>query len=176
MFMLFMFIVVSMAGTVAQGSVGLVRTHLTANLTSVGTTINVADTTGFPSTGMIDIEGEHIGYSSKTATTFVGSVVNPLTRGTSDTTAAAHAENVQVATIEAMMINTTMNYRLAVLADPTGALSFLQFPIQILQILGDFMFLPLNFLGTDLEILTIVWAVFGIGLLVTIILSIARRV
>lgn len=49
-------------------------TRLTAALTGGETTINVASTTGFPSTGTIIYNGTEIAYTAKTATTFtVGS-------------------------------------------------------------------------------------------------------
>ena len=55
-------------------------------LNSASTTINVADTTGFTTTGTILIDSEVITYSGKTSTSFTG-----CTRGTSQSLAANHA-------------------------------------------------------------------------------------
>jgi len=55
------------------------------------TTITVDSTTGFPTTGTIDIDSELITYTGKTGTDFTGCV-----RGTNGTTAASHLDNAIV--------------------------------------------------------------------------------
>lgn len=60
-------------------------TWLTGNLATSGTTITVASTDGFASSGTVHIGDEAIAYTGKTSTTFTG-----CTRGTWDTTALAH--------------------------------------------------------------------------------------
>mgnify|MGYP003632680065 FL=1 len=67
-------------------------TTLDGALTDSATTVTVASTTGFTSTGVIFILGEQISYTGITSTTFTG-----CTRGANSTTAAAHASGVQVA-------------------------------------------------------------------------------
>jgi len=73
-------------------------------LNSSSTTINVVSTTGFPAAGSILIDAELITYSGVTATSFTG-----CTRGTSQTTAATHAQR-QVApfSITASISTTTL--------------------------------------------------------------------
>lgn len=73
-------------------------------LNSSSTTINVASTTGFSAAGSILIDAELITYTGVTATSFTG-----CTRGTSQTTAATHAQR-QVApfSITASISATTM--------------------------------------------------------------------
>lgn len=67
-------------------STAIGQTRITvSNITNVSTTITVASTSQFGSSGTICIDSEQITYSSKTPTTFVG-----CTRGTGGTTAAAH--------------------------------------------------------------------------------------
>lgn len=61
------------------------ETALTADLTTSATTATVADTTGWPSSGVIHIDTEAIAYSGITATSFTG-----LTRGVWGTVAQAH--------------------------------------------------------------------------------------
>jgi|TARA_R110002073_G_scaffold2527_1_gene16597 hypothetical protein len=67
-------------------------TTLDGTLTDSATTITVASTTGFDSTGTLFILGEQATYTGTTSTSFTG-----CTRGANGTTAAAHASGVTVA-------------------------------------------------------------------------------
>ena len=62
---------------------GSITTTLNGGINASATTITVASTTSFPTSGTIDIDTELVTYSGKTATTFTG-----CTRGASGTTAA----------------------------------------------------------------------------------------
>lgn len=178
MFMAFMFLIVCIAGSVMAGYVDFSRTHLRTAIIATDTSIPVVSTEGFPSVGIIQIGTERVGYSSTTATTFDGSAAQPMLRGTGGTDAAAHSAGEQVATVEGAMMNTAANYHLAVLTDSSGLMAFVSKPLAFFQLIGSFFFLPLTFLGTDLQILTIFWAVIGIGMLVSLFISLAggRRV
>ena len=70
-------------------------TTLDGSLTDSATTITVASTTGFDSSGTIFIENEQITYTGTTSTTFTGA-----TRGANGTTAASHDSATQVAQFE----------------------------------------------------------------------------
>lgn len=70
-----------------------VSTTLNGDLTSSATTITVASTDGFLSSGTIAIENEKITYSGKTSTTFTG-----CTRGTGDSSAVSHSSGKGVYT------------------------------------------------------------------------------
>lgn len=180
MFMLFVWFIVSIAGGVMQGStVTMASTQLTANLTDAGTTINVTSTIGFPESGFIQIGSERIAYSNTTATTFAGTaVINPVVRGAQGTTAVAHQTGEVVRTLEASMLNNSINYKLAVLSDASGLMAFVTVPWTLISLLAEFFTLPLAFLGTDLQILTIFWAVLSIGIITSIAVTMAggRRV
>ena len=67
-------------------------TNLDGSLTDSATTITVNSTTGFSSSGTLHIANEQVTYTGTTSTTFTG-----VTRGANSTTAAAHADDVQVA-------------------------------------------------------------------------------
>tara|TARA_R100000654_G_scaffold73659_1_gene106733 strand:- start:170 stop:1108 length:939 start_codon:yes stop_codon:yes gene_type:complete len=67
-------------------------TNLDGSLTDSATTITVNSTTGFSSAGTLHIANEQVTYTGTTSTTFTG-----VTRGANSTTAAAHADDVQVA-------------------------------------------------------------------------------
>lgn len=72
-------------------AVNNLSTVLDGGITAGDTTITVADTTGFPSVGIITIDLEAIHYTGTTATTFTG-----CTRGFDGTTAAAHSDTQTV--------------------------------------------------------------------------------
>lgn len=178
MFMAFMFVIVCIAGSVMAGQIDFARTHLTADITATDTTITVVSTEGFPDTGIIVIGDERIGHSSTANTTFNGSLAQPMLRGTGGTDAVGHLINSQVTTVPGGMMNTAANYHIAVMADAAGLQAFIAKPLAFFQLIGSFLFLPLSFLGTDLQILTILWAVIGIGMTVSLFISLAggRRV
>jgi hypothetical protein len=69
-----------------------VTTTLNGTLNNSDTTITVASTTGFDSTGSIVIDTEEISYTGTTSTTFTG-----CTRGAGGTTATSHADTTTVA-------------------------------------------------------------------------------
>jgi len=176
--MVFMFLIVSTAGNVMAGEVDFARTRLTADITDTDTTITVASTNGFPDTGIIVILDERIGYASKTSTTFAGNPAQPLLRGTQSTDAVAHSSGERVSTVPGAMMNTAATYHIAVMADASGMLAFVAKSVSFFQLIGSFFFLPLRFLGTDLEILTVLWACVGIGVIIALFVALAggRRV
>lgn len=175
MFMVFMWVVVCLAGSVVQGYTDFARTALTADIAADTTVISVVDTTGFPETGIIILGNEHIAYSHTTANTFHGAAVRPLVRGAEGTTAAVHAAGSYVTTVPGGMLNSSAAYNIAVMADASGQLAFLSVPLAFLRLVGSFFFLPLAFLGTDLQILTVFWAVIGIGMIVAIAIQVIAR-
>lgn len=178
MFMMFVWLIVCLAGSVLSGQVDFVRTSLTAAINTTDVTINVRSTEGFPSTGILVIGDEHIAYSEKTATTFIGTIARPLVRGAEGTTAATHAINTQATTVAGGMMNASAAYNIAVIADSSGLQAFVSTPIAFFALLGGFFFLPITFLGTDLQILTFFWAVIGVGMIAAITIQMAggRRV
>ena len=174
-------------GGVMQGGGGVIATELTASINDSVTIIPVASTNGFP-TGASDdrsivIGSERITYlaAGVTATEF-GTVPNPVTRGATvegiGTEAAAHSDGSVVYTRQASRINQAMDHTIAVMSDASGLWGALTVGVAILQLLGQFFTAPMAFLGTDLAILTYIWAAFGIGALFSIGLSMAgsRRV
>lgn len=176
--MIFVWIMVSIAGGVVMGSVSVATTTLTATLAVDGDTITVASTDGFADTGFISIEDEQIGYSNKTADTFEGSVFNPVIRGANGTTAVAHSIGAMVRTLESSMLNQSLNYKMAIISDASGWMAFLTIPVAVLSLIGSFLILPISFLGTDLQILTYIWGALSIGILVSLGIAVAggRRV
>jgi len=123
-------------------------TTLNGNLTDSATTITVASTTGFATTGVLFILGEQVIYAGLTSTTFTG-----CTRGSNDTTAAAHASGVQVASftnggVPQFIVRTLdNNYLLYPLPDKqyTLAFDFFTFPDD-LTAHGDITTIPDRFL------------------------------
>lgn len=168
MFMVFVWMIVCIAGGVLQGSMVFATTTLTSAISDTDTTIPVASTEGFTKTGFVTIGDERIGHASKTDTTFVGGVVNPLLRGAGGTTAVAHSAGERVRTVESSMLNQSVGYKMAIITDASGILAFVTIPLALLSLLGSFFTLPLNFFGTDLEILAYLWTVLTIGILIAV--------
>ena len=161
-----------------SGQVVSVSTHLTANITDSDTTITVASTTGFPTPGIIVIEGERIAYCGTTGTTFKGGLVSPLVRGSGTSDAAAHSSGEAVRTVESALINSAVDYNISMISDATGLMAFIQVPVAIFNTIKTFIAAPFGFLGTDLVIITAIWGIAALGLVVSIMMSMVggRRV
>jgi hypothetical protein len=143
------------------------------------TSISVASTKGFPDAGIILIGDEQLTYPRKDATHFLGTaVVNPIIRGSGSTTAVTHAVNDAVRTKESWILNASIDYKIARLVDSAGAMGFIAAPVRLFDLLLTFFKLPLDFLGTDLAVLSYVWMVVAIGMIVGFIVTLAggRRV
>lgn len=177
-FFAFCFLIVVLAGSVIQGSVQVASTYLTADIDAVEDTINVGSTTGFPEPGMIVIGDERIAYSELTATTFDEKIAQPLVRGADDTTASVHSEGSRVRTVEGAMLNTSMTYNIALIADASGIWGAVTIGLALLRLIGSFLILPIGFLGTDLAIIGVIWYVMAAGMLISLGLALAggRRV
>ena len=180
MYMMWMFVVVSIAGNMAaSGQSGMTTTRLTANITDTETaSITVASTAGFPSAGIIVIGDEQITYADTNATHFLGTTFNPIVRGSADTEAVAHLANSSVRTKESSVLNASMDYKIARITDTAGVLGFVALPARLLDLVFTFFKLPLEFLGTDLAILTYIWMVVAVGMILGFVLQLAggRRV
>lgn len=177
-FFAFCFLIVVLAGGVVQGSVQVASTSLTADIDDDDVTINVSSTAGFQEPGIIVIGDERIAYSDLAATSFSGKIAQPLIRGAEDTEAVAHSEGARVRTVEGAMLNTSMSYNIALIADASGLWGAITMGLAILRLLGSFLILPIKFLGTDLAIIGVLWYVMAAGMLVSLGLALAggRRV
>jgi len=175
MFMLFMWLMVCLAGSVMAGSIASATTVLTSALSVDGSVVHVRSTEGFPNSGVISVGPESIAYSGKTATTFYGTATKPLLRGTSGTTATVHTVGTYVYTAPASLLNSIVAYNIIYLSNPEGVMAVVGVPIAFLQLLGGFFFLPLQFLGTDLQILAHLWIVIAFGMIVALAISLIGR-
>ncbi len=160
------------------GSMPFASTRLTANISDISSTIPVTSTNGFPRPGIIVIGDERIAYSGTSNSTFDGNPAQPLTRGSGGTIAVAHSSGATVRMIESSLINSSIDYNLAIIADVAGLQAFLTAPLAIFDIIKSFAVAPFAFLGTDLQILTILWGICFVGMLVSFFISMAggRRV
>ena len=108
----------SILAGIMEGGGGITTTRLTANLTDVATTIDVASTAGFLSSDYINIGNEKIRYTGKTNTTFTGA-----TRGWDGTDATTHSTSDKVYSDEAQVINSALGFNVASTGSTVGALS-----------------------------------------------------
>jgi len=161
-----------------MGDVPPASTILTVAIDADDDTISVASTEGFPEPGTIIIGDERIVYSDITGNDFGETLGKPLVRGAEDTTATSHAVGAGVRTPEGAMMNTTVTYNIAVIADASGIWAALTIGLAILRMLGSFMILPISFLGTDLAIIGIIWWCMVAGMIISLGLALAgaRRV
>lgn len=180
MFMIWMFVIVSIAGNIAaSGQVGITATRLTDNITANETaSIPVASTTGFPDSGIILIGDEQITYPDKDATHFLDTTFNAIVRGSADTNAVVHGVSATVRTKESYLLNASVDYKIARITDSAGVLSYVAMPFRLLDLVLTFFKLPLEFFGTDLAILTYLWMIVAIGMIVGFVISLVggRRV
>lgn len=180
MFMIWMFVVVSIAGNIAaSGQSGITTTRLSSAITATESdSIEVASTVGFPDSGIIVIGDEQIAYPDKDATHFLDTTFNDIMRGSADTEAVAHAAQASVRTKESYLLNASIDYKIARITDSAGALAFISMPFLLLDLILTFFRLPLDFLGTDLAILTYIWMVVAVGMIVGFVVALAggRRV
>lgn len=185
MFMVWMFIIVTIAGnTAAIGQMSLVSTRLTITMSdSESKVIHVVSTEGFPKSGIIVIGNEKIGYPKKTDTEFIdvswGFVTTrEIVRGAEDTEPEEHAVGSIVRTKESSLLNAAIDYKIASLVDAAGQLDFITLPVAFFDLVGTFFTLPLDFLGTELAVLGYVWIVVVAGMIVGFVISIigGRRV
>mgnify|MGYP003349822456 CR=1 FL=1 len=95
-------------------------TTLSANMTNVSTTpIQVASTADFPSSGWLLIGSELISYTTKTATTFDGTV----TRGVLGSTNVAHTSGVYVTEVQGVASSTSIGQMLFNNTDTSNGVS-----------------------------------------------------
>jgi hypothetical protein len=171
MFMVWMWLITCIAGNVAAGNSTIMATYLTADIPAgTITSISVGSTEGWGEAGQIMIDDEIIGYPKKSATTFedtdiLGITTNPILRGQQGTDDVAHLTGAVVRSIEAGVLNSAMDYKIARIVDSAGGIGILALPFLLFDLILTFLILPLGFLGTDLQILTYIWAVFAIGMI-----------
>ncbi|MCK9600322.1 MAG: hypothetical protein M0R06_14855 [Sphaerochaeta sp.] len=180
MFMIWMFVITSIAGNIAaSGQSGITATRLVDDISADEVnSITVASTAGFADAGIIIIGDEQITYPAKDDTHFLGTSFNKITRGSADTEAVAHNAGATVRTKESYILNASVDYKIARITDSAGALAFIAMPFMLLDLVMTFFKLPLEFLGTDLAIISYIWIVVAIGMIVGFVVSLAggRRV
>ena len=178
--MVFIWIVISIAGGVSSGQSVMASTTLSAGISATEVdSIPVASTIGFPDSGYIVIKGEKIGYPHKTAIAFEDTFLNDIKRGVSGgSSAAAYAAGAIVRTTEGGMLNDSLQYQVATFTDASGVLGMISIPIKFLRLIASFAVLPLTFLGTDLQILSFIWFAIVLGIISAIAISVAggRRI
>lgn len=171
---------VCIAGGVVQGDVNVASTTLTLAIDADDDTIPVVSTTGFSEPGMIVIGDERIAYSDIDimANSFGETLGSPLVRGADDTEATNHAAGSGVRTVEGGMMNTSVTYNIAVIADASGLWGAVTIGLALLRMIGSFLILPISFLGTDLAIIGIIWWAMVAGMIISLGLALAgaRRV
>ena len=175
MFLLFMWLMVCVAGGVVAGQIDFATTTLTTAVDEDDDVLTVASTAGLPNSGVVVLEEEHVGYSHKTATTLYGTASAPLVRGADDTEATTHATGVYVSTVPGAMMGMSMAYNIVALTDVAGPRAVVVAPLALFRLLGSFFSPHLEFLGTNLAIVTYLWMILAIGMVVALAVQLFGR-
>ena len=175
MFMLLMWMCICIAGGVVAGQMDFATTTLTAAVDEDDAILTVYSTVGLPETGIVVLEDEHIGYSHKTSTTLYGSVTAPLVRGAEGTEAASHAAGTFVSTVPGAMMGMSMAYNVVALTDVAGPRAVIVAPLALFRLLGSFFNPHLEFLGTNLAIITYLWMILAVGMVVALAVNLFGR-
>jgi len=175
MFMLFMWLCICIAGGVVAGQIDFATTTLTVAIDEDDDALTVGSTAGLPNTGVVVLEDEHIGYSHKTATTLYGSATAPVIRGAEGTEAMSHAAGTFVSTVPGAMMGMSMAYNVVALTDVAGPRAVVVAPLALFRLLGSFFAPHLEFLGTNLAIITYLWMILAIGMVVALAVNLFGR-
>jgi len=175
MFMLLMWMCICIAGGVVAGQMDFATTTLTATVDEDDAILTVYSTVGLPETGVVVLEDEHIGYSHKTSTTLYGSVTAPLVRGADNTEVVSHAAGTFVSTVPGAMMGMSMAYNVVALTDVAGPRAVIVAPLALFRLLGSFFNPHLEFLGTNLAIITYLWMILAIGMVVALAVNLFGR-
>lgn len=178
MFMGSMWLVVVIVGGLLTGQSSVVSTSLTADITDATDTIPVTSTEGFLGNGRLLIGDEVIYYTDKSATSFYGHWYHPVVRGGDGTTAVAHSSGDSVRTPDNALLNNSVAYSIAQISDASGLMYFVTLPVAIFSLIMTIVFLPIEFLGTDMWIFFVFWCMIGVGLIISIAIAVlgGRRV
>lgn len=163
------FIGTSMLSGVYSGGGGMVDTVLAQSIGVDDTTV-IADTTGFASKDIIQIENEKILYLGRNSTAFAS-----CERGYDDTVAANHTAGRRIYTQESGVINNALGFNVGVEVDSSGSFALIQVPISFLtttvphlvKVNANFLKIP------ELAIIGLVFFVSGIALFIYLAIQIA---
>ena len=173
--MLFMWLCICIAGGVVAGQIDFATTTLTVAIDEDDDVLAVGSTAGLPNSGVVVLEDEHIGYSHKTATTLYGSATAPVIRGAEGTEAMSHAAGTFVSTVPGAMMGMSMAYNVVALTDVAGPRAVVVAPLALFRLLGSFFAPHLEFLGTNLAIITYLWMILAIGMVVALAVNLFGR-
>lgn len=164
-----MFIGTSILLGVLAGGGGIQSTYLTSTIDADDTTISVASTSGFLSSGTLYVDNEVVTYSGATSTTFTG-----VSRGTQSTKADSHNSGNTIYTEDAGVINLVFGFNIGTLWNDWGIFAV---PVMIVKFFtttipylaqGNMQYM---FTG-GLSIIADIWIMFGAGFIVMLIFTV----
>lgn len=147
---------------IMDGSGGFNATKLDGALTATATTINVDSTQGFLVSDILVIEDEEVAYTGVTATSFTG-----VTRGFNRTDATIHANDKQVYSPDAGVLNRTLNFNVASTGTTAGFFGVITMTFNFLtKALPNLIMWDFAFLQGQLIFIRIILMAIGTGLVV----------
>lgn len=176
-FFLFVFIGASILSAVMGGGGGIVSTRLAAAATSTDNVITVDSTDGFLKQDYIMIGSEKILFTNKTVVApfqFTGCV-----RGYGGTDPDSHSIDAMVYSADASVVNSALGFSIAATADSMGLWATVTIPFYFMtRTLPRIVSMNFSFLQGDLAIIGWLFFAAGIGLIITLGITLAggRRV
>ena len=118
-------LILSFIDGIIVGTADYYTTKLTSGMTSIATTANVANTSGWKVTGTFWINDEKISYNGKTSTSFLN-----LVRGYGVTDASTHVSGTRVYSVLSDATRTSVGYNVADLGTNVGGVNMLIIPVR----------------------------------------------
>jgi len=159
-------ILVGFLAGIWQGGGGYVVHALAATCDDNDLTLTLDTTVNFVASSTVTIGTERISVSAVPDGTHLTVAANG--RGIDGTEAVAHPLGAQVYTEESAMVGGMIQTRITKIADSSGPKMFIEIPLQILGIGRDLVVSPFTFFGTDLWIISAIYAAILAGLIVVI--------
>lgn len=163
-----MFVGSTLISSWMMGGGGVAVTQTNGVVAEGAVEITVDSTVGFLDSGVAFIGEEKIAHTGKTATKLTG-----VTRGYEGTEDTAHADNVQVYSEDAGVINYALGYNIATVGATSGALSVVVMPWKFLTItVPRIVMWNYSFLQGDMGIIGYFLFAISIGFVITLALAV----
>lgn len=169
-------IIMGLLAGIYQGGGGYVVHALAATIDDNDLALELDSTVNFTFPSTVIIDSERISVSAIPDTTHLTVPANG--RGIDGTKATSHLDGTQVYTEESATAGGMLQVRIGRIADASGPWAFFDIGAQLIGVATDLLVSPFTFFGTDLWIVSAIYAAILAGVLVVIGLSIVggRRV
>lgn len=113
------FFIATLLTSIIEGESQSMSTYLIATCDETATTVQVQDNEGFPTSGVITMNGEDIDYNIKNCTA-TGCTFGDLTRGINSTEAGYHVIGTSVYSPDSSALNKTLGFNVTQISTDAG--------------------------------------------------------